>query len=427
MTETCVTLKYPSARRKSSFLSLSFCILSCTIVFFQEYFIGSADVLLFSETLILALIMSLIRGTMSLSNLWLVWCLYFFLVVIELPFSHDIISSVKVFVVTLALWASVYLYAGYQRCRDLLPEMLFLTSGFYTVSVMVQFLFPEIVDAFNARFLTAESYEHFRKGYEAGSFSGIAKETGVVAYYCVIFSAFHVCALLFEQKNRFRHYLFISVSILALMLTKKRAHFLGLLIVIVVIIAYKEGMRTFKKILAAGIGMAVLLLIASQIPEMQVIIERITKGGLSGREQIYAILLKQFRQNPLTGIGLGCSGMYIYGHSNASTAHNEYLRTLCETGIFGFIAFGTALCYVYFHTLRRFRRALRRKSVPDRELTLMAFSIFMQTFILMYSMTGNPLSDYSQLYMYFLCVMLGNPRYAESHTAPLDFRKSDKF
>lgn len=417
MTKTCITLKRPAIRLGNGLADICFCVLACGLVFFRDYLTDRAEILLYGAILMLPIVMTLIQGSVKSNALWLVWVPYFFLAAAELPFSHNAIFTMKALAVNLALWVSAYFYTNYRLRKDILPRILFALSGVYTTSVILQLLFPGLVSAFQSRLMSPESYESFLLQYKSGYFSGITSEVGVVAYYCVIFAAFNFCGALFEDRSKWKRYLFIGVSVLALMLTKKRAHFLGFLLVVAVIITYKEGIRAFKKMLAAGIALAALLFVLSFIPETQAIIERIIEGGLSGRESIYAILLNRFRENPITGIGLSCSTIYISKSLNLGTAHNEYLRALCETGILGFLAFIFALLYAYVHTLLRFRRVLRSKSyVPESELSLIAFSLFMQTFTLMYAMTGNPLSESDQLYMYFLCVALGNRRISKAQS-----------
>ena len=135
-----------------------------------------------------------------------------------------------------------------------------------------------------------------------------------------------------------------------------------------------------------------------------------TMSTLSGRTELYAVAIRLFQQNKLTGVGWGRFRSYTVGFYNRSNAyhfaaHNVYLQVLCETGLFGFAAFIGAVGAALSWGVVRYRRLL--KTAPDTtDSYAAAVGIFLQVFFLAYCMSGNPLYDYNFLITYFVGILL---------------------
>ena len=404
----------PARLHGADWVQLLFCLASCLLVFFRDHMTGYRDIILFCTVAALSATLFLLDGGgLRIRRTWLFWTPYFAVALAGIPFSQSRIDSIKVFLVDSLLLGSAALYDRYSRRDPTLFRLIRGLSAVFTLSVIAQLIAPSAILEADAVFMTPEQVQQVENWYNSGFYTGFTIITGVAAYFCVVWIAASVSCLLFARKHRAFWLFPIALGILALLLTKKRGHFLGALLMIAAVIVLTKGKKARSMLLVFGGGMVVLLLVLSLIPQSRGIYERFLTSGLSGREYIYAILLRKFRESPVIGIGLGSSGRFIFGNvpgTTAGTAHNEYLRVLCETGVLGFIAFTFAVFYQYGYTIRQYRRALNGGAeLPDETLRIMAFSLCMQTFILLHALTENPLSSYDQLYMYFLSAALGNP------------------
>ena len=111
-----------------------------------------------------------------------------------------------------------------------------------------------------------------------------------------------------------------------------------------------------------------------------------------------------FFGKPLFGVGWGNFMSYttrLLG--NSWNAHNMYLQLLCEDGIVGALIFFSFIISIYVGTIRAFVRcrAGKQASSPTVQQYLM-FSVGMQTFTLLYSLTGSPLTDIRIYVPYFI-------------------------
>jgi O-antigen ligase len=129
----------------------------------------------------------------------------------------------------------------------------------------------------------------------------------------------------------------------------------------------------------------------------------------AGRSDLYALAFSLFKTSPLLGIGWG-KYKYIYAALNpldifTIQVHNVYLQLLCETGIFGFIIFVSAFIASFVFAVRLFVNYRKKKiELPENSSYILMFSLFMQTFFLLYCFTGNPLYDFQMLYPYLMSV-----------------------
>lgn len=116
------------------------------------------------------------------------------------------------------------------------------------------------------------------------------------------------------------------------------------------------------------------------------------------RWSMYQKALQLFGQRKLLGIGWF---QYMYYDVNQDATHNIYLQLLCETGIVGFLLFMIPILTVFTNTLKLIYRAY-----DDNMIKYLRISLYMQTFFLVYGITGNPLYDHNFLFAYFWAVAM---------------------
>lgn len=133
----------------------------------------------------------------------------------------------------------------------------------------------------------------------------------------------------------------------------------------------------------------------------------VTGGDItSKRIPLYKHALRLFIQNPIHGIGWGNYKKTVVGTVTMYTemqVHNIYLQLLCETGIIGSFFILLPMIMTYFYSIRTMCKiSKKRNEYSYKWIFAVIYSVYVQTFFLLYGLTGNPLYDYSFLTMYFL-------------------------
>lgn len=338
------------------------------------------------------------------------WLLFYLLAMISMLYTKNFITTKNFFLVYLLLFTVAFLQKNVKKdWIDFFLKTALITSGIHVLATMTQFFFPAIIDTINISILNDIQLNINRICLEGKAYAGITGQIGTNAFNITIFIAISFCFLLFFKKNKPTFAVCVVIGVVCLMLTQKRGLFLGTLFsMIFVFFLYakyfnKNILSILPKIIAV---LAILMIVISVIPETDIIFQRLARGGLSGREDRYEKMLELFCENPLLGIGFG-----VFSSVNGGmTAHSDYLRTLCEVGILGFSIFMSALIYSLWSCVRHLIKYSSYTLLQNRKTPLVAmfFSIYMQMFYLIYAFSGNPLSSYDQLFMYFLCLALGH-------------------
>lgn len=114
--------------------------------------------------------------------------------------------------------------------------------------------------------------------------------------------------------------------------------------------------------------------------------------NMEGRQVLWAILLRNFMNAPVTGLGMGSSSAILARYFNADAAlvaHNEYIRLLVDTGIIGLGLFAVAVTRWFVHVVR----AGAADDPTVRELAGPAVGLIAAWVVI--SLTDNPLDYYS--------------------------------
>lgn len=177
----------------------------------------------------------------------------------------------------------------------------------------------------------------------------------------------------------------------------------------------KKAMRFFQIIFVLTIMIFILFLFAPMLADSRNsivrLIETISNAENSditnGRLSLYSYALKEFMGSPVFGIGWGNYGP-LY---NASGAHNIYLQLLCECGIIGFpIAVG-CMIFVLSKAVKQLKNALRENNSSN--IIICKMSVFIQVYILVYGIFGNPIYDQNYFLMYVLGLLFSSRIYFE--------------
>lgn len=205
------------------------------------------------------------------------------------------------------------------------------------------------------------------------------------------------------------------ISVLALLIIGKRAHFI--FTVIALLLAYVTKNESFNihefiknnfKLLVIIIAAVISVIsLSATVPQINTTIERIaetenSEDAMNGREPLYEIARSEWRKRPIIGNGWGHyiqTSHIVFGEKTYGTdyihTHNDYLEVLCDKGILGIILYGSLLAWLLIKSYKK--RAAN-------ETTLFSFGY--AVFYILYSMTGTPMNIPANYVFLFISILI---------------------
>lgn len=295
-------------------------------------------------------------------------------------------------------------------------------SIFYALSVILSYLLPNLYYTIFLSQLRPIFADNILTLMEKGYYTGFTGQVAYTAGYIVFGLGLICCKWIINRKwPSKKEILFILILILGLLISQKRAH---LLILFLSLIIVNVQFSSHFLIRVGKILRNLLLIIIIVIPTVLLIgltdfgqilfarsIETIKDFSMgeditSNRIFLWLHAWETFLQNPILGIGWGNFKETVIGTVTVHTemeAHNIYLQLLSETGIVGTVSILAPFFITYLYTIKTTRRISRNNDMYSSKWKFsVLYSFFIQTFFLLYGITGNPLYDYSFLIMYFL-------------------------
>ncbi|MFA5927104.1 MAG: O-antigen ligase family protein [Patescibacteria group bacterium] len=109
--------------------------------------------------------------------------------------------------------------------------------------------------------------------------------------------------------------------------------------------------------------------------------EKTAGASTNPRLESYREAIRLFRENPILGVGIGNYGVVSKFEKNIAEAgyiivNNQYLETLAETGIVGFVSFAVLIFLLIVKLFRALR--LNKANAPSIALTLTLVSVLTQ-------------------------------------------------
>lgn len=337
---------------------------------------------------------------------WFLFILIYILVYNRSIYKHSFYTTFR----WLYYFSFVLLLPMVKECvYPKLINVLKAISGIYVFGVYFFLIFP-----YKYRIMR-NIWGYWPTGTDGGTVgyhAGFANHYSENAMYIVTTFIIIVAQFLVATDRLKKRWLSIQMLIVAfaLVATTKRAHVLfG---VVALICAYylfkpeKRMTRSFKILLASAVGLIVLYLLSFSVPEISAIFERFSHIGSdeesNTRFMMWALALKNFKENPLIGIGWnGYKYQFYHFLYNPAVraeryaylnAHNVYLQLLCETGILGFLIFMSGAIELFVRTLKLLKKNIRDSFSIGSKGTIF-FVLTMQIFFWLYSLTGNCLYD----------------------------------
>lgn len=292
-----------------------------------------------------------------------------------------------------------------------------ILSLIYIIGTFIFFLFPNLYDTM------VSFWGYYPNGSEMGSYGyrvGFADNHTANGSYCVfLFLIAGTLLITNTVKKRDKKWciLFLILSFVAVVLTTKRAHLVFSLGVLLVVYYFFSPRRLNNKIfnlLVTVVGVLFVIEFLKDIPAFSGIFEGFTDQGSdisNGRYVYWLYAIELFSDNPLFGIGwLGFrfnSSNLILGTNTGNIgyvdAHNVYVQLLCEVGLIGAIFVIFMFIHFISSTIRTYKR-FRRKLNPN-EIQILAISVALQLFCLIYGWTGNFLYDRVCFFYFIGCAL----------------------
>lgn len=318
-------------------------------------------------------------------------------------------------------------------------KAIFIFSFVYALSAIFQYLYMDLYSKYVLYRFNDNQIEEILRLIRNGNYTGFTNQTAYLAGFLV----FGIGVVVILYKNivkKFYHILFIiSIPLLfySLLLTGKRAHLLFMFISLIITFLFsteiKKFFNQFMKVII-GIGfflLAIIFIFANYTPNVEsqfgkvyFRIESTIEGFIagedvtSGRVYLYEHALNLFNEAPI--LGIGWRGFYesslgVINLNKLSHPHNIYIQLLTELGIVGFLLFMIPVVYAFIRTIKLLMNTNTLFKYDLRWKVALQYSLFIQSFFLLYGITGNLLTDHIFLLMYFFAVTitLSSMKYAK--------------
>lgn len=325
-------------------------------------------------------------------------------------------------------------------------KSIFIFSLIYALSAIFQYIYMDLYSKYFLNKFNADQIEGILSLYRNGNYTGFTSQTAYLAGF-LVFGIGIVCILFRSMNERFYRIIFIiglPLLLYSLLLTGKRGHLLFMLVSLVIASLFStESKRFFNQLIKVAFLLIMFLFLGliifanynpdndSQFGKMYLKIKNTIEGFIlgedvtSGRITLYEHALKLFNEAPI--LGIGWRGFYesslgVIRLDKLSHPHNIYIQLLTELGIVGFILFMIPVVFAFIRTIRLLMNADTIFSHDLRWKTVLQYSLYLQTFFLLYGITGNLLTDHIFLLMYFfgVAIMLSSQKYIKINKLSMD-------
>lgn len=309
-------------------------------------------------------------------------------------------------------------------------KIIFIFSLVYALSAIYQYLYMDLYSKYILYRFNEEQIAEIVRLIRNGNYTGFTNQTAYLAGFLVF--GIGVVFILYKNivKKFYRILFILSIPLLfySLLLTGKRAHLLFMFISLIITFLFsteiKKFFNQFMKVII-GIGfflLAIIFIFANYTPNIEsqfgkvyFRIENTIEGFIagedvtSGRIDLYKHALNLFNEAPL--LGIGWRGFYesslgVINLNKFSHPHNIYIQLLTELGIVGFLLFMIPVVYAFIRTIKLLMNTNTLFKYDLRWKVALQYSLFIQSFFLLYGITGNLLTDHIFLLMYFFAVTI---------------------
>lgn len=272
----------------------------------------------------------------------------------------------------------------------------------YVLVTLVMFIIPSLGS------IQYSLWGYYPNGTENGVYpcrAGLAANYSANGIYIALTLIIYVMSII-SHTNLKKHILKMDVfwlilSAAALLFTTKRAHLLfavSALVICFLIIRKGNALGRFTKALGMGIlAVSLLSVISYFVPALMSTFDRFFNqtGDIStGRYVLWEYALNEFHKNPILGIGWfgfrfqQLDFTYTAGYYDV---HCIYIQLLCEVGVIGLILVVFAMLSSWIKNIILLKK--RSEKMPEFCYSALMVSLGVQTFMIIYGITGNVLYD----------------------------------
>ncbi|MDB9836288.1 O-antigen ligase family protein [Flavobacteriaceae bacterium] len=312
-------------------------------------------------------------------------------------------STYFIFYAFFILWAALsFSYAinkaetiiNFPRYFNVFVAITFVTvllskmpNRFHFISVVLtSFLFLEVTLYYN-QFVEQITSSNVFNSIALKGFSG---NKNIAAASMVVKLPFALYLLTTLEKLWVKIVLFIllTLSYIALTIIYARAALLSSTLIMILFVVYQVYVfffkgRSFKKLISHSAFILLPFLVAFFSSEIlssslntrsyadRVETIGLTRQASSGRFNYWESAFESFVDNPIIGSGLGnfkiksisYGADYIHGYTVPYHAHNDFIHTATELGVFGFIAYFGSFLLLALYLVQLFRKSSSQKQL----------------------------------------------------------------
>lgn len=352
----------------------------------------------------------------------LMWLLFCFSIALSIFLNGDSISTWGRAGIMLAICLYAVVYPYHKLDFDTITRLLVGIAVFHAVALMMQFFFEEQFNAAYFPLLRDNSLISAKRYAKRGYYFGVLYAPHEVAGILMFAVAVLLARMAVLKKIRIGEMLLAILLVPPLLLTGKKgviAVFAVVALLCVTILYWsKKDRHRIITIYALGavavVGVIAFMLTNPDNPFVYRFASYFTsllsgEASNSGRTELYAYAIAEWKENPLFGIGwyqFTRRTTEVYGYQTAHQVNLDYLQWLAELGIVGFILNMIPISITFYRTVYICKNALRKEENSQEKIKLL-FAVFVQFFTLIYAFIEVPFYDLYFFAIYILsCIMI---------------------
>lgn len=344
------------------------------------------------------------KGKIKKSVYLVPWVLYVIMILFRnQEFNHgEFLNSLRIILCIMTVFVCT------QYCNWILtvPKMI-IGIGILNVFATIVFFFNNsIYEKFIS--LTYRTYQNGTAnglyGYRAGLADHYSQNGTYISIVLLTLIAVFFIMQAYKDKRKTWILILCSLSVVALLLTGKRAHLL-FVIATAIIIYYIDNPKqrvgkTFKLMIAIVVLSFIGSLFIEYVPQLAYTFERLQSVGMDSasmnRIVMWEYALKMIKRSPLIGAGWWGfryeSDIVRVLYDAITGCHNIYLEIMANCGLVGFAILISALFSSLISNIKNLNYCSSNVALNKYKKVLLTTAAI-QIFCLMYGFTGNVIFD----------------------------------